>query len=1189
MYLKSIDVQGFKSFANKITFEFHNGITGIVGPNGSGKSNVADAVRWVLGEQSAKQLRGGNMQDVIFSGTETRKPLGFAYVAITLDNSDHQLPIDYEEVTVARRLYRSGESEYLLNGTSCRLKDVNELFYDTGIGKEGYSIIGQGQIDKILSGKPEERRELFDEAAGIVKFKRRKATALKKLEEEQQNLTRVNDILSELSRQLGPLERQSETAKIYLKKKDELKQLDINMFLLEMEHSKSQLQEIEQKYRIARDDLSETQEAFAITKTEYEKAEAELEQLDLRIEKAREEAGQKALMKQQLEGEINVLREQINTARMNDEHFQNRALEIKSEIEKKKEDITELEGQKADLKREIAAVSAGQTEKQKSYDSLAGDITELLEKMEEAKSEIIELLNQKSSIKGKLQRFEAMREQISIRKAELNKQILILKSQENEQEQIQKEQEEELARLGKEIQKYTGESQNTEAEIQKLQTLIAKGGREMEIGQTAYHREASRLESLKNLTERYDGYGNSIRRVMEQKKNQPGIKGVVADLIKVDKRYETAIETALGGSIQNIVADNENTAKTMISFLKKNRYGRATFLPLTSMAQNKKAMVNQEARKEPGVIGVASELVQAEPEYQGMIHHLLGRTLVVDHMDHGIAISKKYHYSIRMVTVEGDLLSPGGSLTGGACKNSSNLLGRRREIEELESSVKALKADMDQMQKTLEGYRNSRNALRDHLGSLGEKLQELYLAENTARMNMTSAEERYAGIRERYTRLGQEAKEIETQMSEIADSSGSIQGEIDAFDLREAEQNRIIEETQKLLEEKREAEALLSRELEEIHLEAANLSSKKGFLVQNLNRITEEIDNLEQQLADMDVNLEEGAKDIAKKERDISEIQKTIEAARQTEEDDERQMKEYLAKKEEINLSHKSFFQKRDELSGRMNLLDKECFRLNGQKEKLEEFQENQINYMWEEYEITLGQALENRPEELGERGAIKKSIAGIKDEIRKLGDVNVNAIEDYKNLLERHTFLAAQHEDLVKAEETLLGIIEELDSGMRKQFTEKFAQIQVEFDKAFKELFGGGKGTLELMEEEEGDVLEAGIRIISQPPGKKLQNMMQLSGGEKALTAIALLFAIQNLKPSPFCLLDEIEAALDDSNVTRYAQYLHKLTKNTQFIIITHRRGTMTAADRLYGITMQEKGISTLVSVNLIENDLDK
>ena len=356
-----------------------------------------------------------------------------------------------------------------------------------------------------------------------------------------------------------------------------------------------------------------------------------------------------------------------------------------------------------------------------------------------------------------------------------------------------------------------------------------------------------------------------------------------------------------------------------------------------------------------------------------------------------------------------------------------------------------------------------------------------------------------------------------------------------------------------------------------------------------MNRITEEIDNLEQQLADMDVNLEEGAKDIAKKERDISEIQKTIEAARQTEEDDERQMKEYLAKKEEINLSHKSFFQKRDELSGRMNLLDKECFRLNGQKEKLEEFQENQINYMWEEYEITLGQALENRPEELGERGAIKKSIAGIKDEIRKLGDVNVNAIEDYKNLLERHTFLAAQHEDLVKAEETLLGIIEELDSGMRKQFTEKFAQIQVEFDKAFKELFGGGKGTLELMEEEEGDVLEAGIRIISQPPGKKLQNMMQLSGGEKALTAIALLFAIQNLKPSPFCLLDEIEAALDDSNVTRYAQYLHKLTKNTQFIIITHRRGTMTAADRLYGITMQEKGISTLVSVNLIENDLDK
>ena len=1186
MYLKSIEVQGFKSFANKITFEFHNGITGIVGPNGSGKSNVGDAVRWVLGEQSAKQLRGGNMQDVIFSGTETRKPLGFAYVAITLDNSDHKLPIDYQEVTIARRLYRSGESEYLLNGTSCRLKDVNELFYDTGIGKEGYSIIGQGQIDKILSGKPEERRELFDEAAGIVKFKRRKNTAIKKLEEEQQNLTRVNDILSELTRQLAPLEKQAETAKVYLKKKEALKQLDIQMFLVEMARIREQLKAVEEKYEIAQSDLEETCKSFDVTKTEYENLEKELEILETEIQKSREQSTQKTLEKQNLENQIHLLQEQIHSAKQNETQYQERAVALDADIDKRKKEEQGYLEEQSQLEEKAAEFSRVQSQAQEAFKAIAIEIHNLEEAIESGKNEIIEILNQRASIKGKLQRYDTMMEQISIRKVALNQRNLTLRSEaaqldaSEEQYKVQKQEIEET------IEKLIRQGNRCEDQIKKYQAEISRATQQLENEKTAYHREASRLESLKNITERYDGYGNSIRRVMEQKKNVSGIKGVVADLLKVEKNYETAIETALGGSIQNIVTDNENTAKGMIEFLKKNKYGRATFLPLTSM-KNKKTFNNPAALKEPGVIGVASDLVQVEAEYEGLANYLLGRTLVVDHIDHGIAIAKKYQYTIRMVTIEGESLNPGGSLTGGAFKNNSNLLGRRREIDELHENVEKLKLNIEKLQAALEEYRNKRNHFRDEAGRIQESLQEQYIQENTVQMNLNSMSDKREEIKQGYENLKRENAELEKQTKEIEENSQSIQLEMEASASQESALEKSINEKQEELESRKKQETDISKELEKSQLEGAGITSRKGFIQENLRRIKEELESLTNQKEALFAGMEEGKEEALKKETEIVKIRQEIELAAKEEEEDREKLQEALLKKEKMTQEHKAFFSKRDELSARMNLLDKESYRLLGQKEKLEENQETQVNYMWEEYEITYSQALIDMPDELQERAEIKSAISNMRSEIRQLGNVNVNAIEEYKELSERHTFMKTQHDDLVQAEETLQGIINELDTGMRRQFEEKFGQIRIEFDKAFKELFGGGKGTLELDEEE--DILEAGIRIISQPPGKKLQNMMQLSGGEKALTAIALLFAIQNLKPSPFCLLDEIEAALDDSNVTRYAKYLHKLTKNTQFIIITHRRGTMAAADRLYGITMQEKGVSTLVSVDLIENDLDK
>ena len=1186
MYLKNIEVYGFKSFAQKINFEFHNGITGIVGPNGSGKSNVGDAVRWVLGEQSAKQLRGGNMQDVIFSGTENRKPLSFASVSITLDNSDHKLPVDYNEVTVTRRLYRSGESEYLINGSGCRLKDIQEMFYDTGIGKEGYPIIGQGQIDKILSGKPEERRELFDEAAGIVKFKRRKATTLKKLDEERQNLVRVTDILSELTKQLGPLEKQSETARIYLAKREELKELDVNLFLLDHQRTGELLKELEEKLEQAQRELNEAQAAYDQTKIEYDRLEQELEDLNHRLDTLKEEQQQNALLKQQYEGQVQVLEEQISSGKQNSEHYQNRLTALGEDLDRRTQEKEKLAEDKLELQSRLKEIRASLSKETEALENIVSNVEECTQAVEDGKNEIIEILNSRATTKGKVQRFDAMLEQLNIRKAEISQRILRLKSEEEVLEKERLNAQKQYDAVTAVIHSTNEECVRLDGEVQKLQDELKKQNSQMEIGQTAYHREASRLESLKNITERYDGYGNSIRRVMEQKNREPGIKGVVADIIHVQKDYEVAIETALGGSIQNIVTDNEQTAKRMIGFLKKNRFGRATFLPLSNIS-GRGGLNQRDVLSEPGVVGTANTLVNADKEYSELVMYLLGRVLVVDNIDHAIAIGKKYRHSLRMVTIEGESLSPGGSMTGGAFKNNSNLLGRRREIEELERSVGILRKELEETQKSIGENRSRRNVLRDTIADFQQKLRQQYVEQNTAKMNLEQLKEKEGEIQNSYRQIDREQEELRHQAGEIRQDHSSIARELEDSQKDEKELETFIETKQKELEEWKAEETEKTHELEKIRLEESSLEQQNQFLQENLSRLNSEIAAFQKESQEITENLVQSREEIHKKEEGIQELKNAAQECLLKEEQYGSQRAQWQEEKEKRSASHKTFFEKRDHLSEKTSLLDKECFRLRSQTEKIEEQREGQISYMWEEYEITPNNALQYRKEELTDRQAIKADVTRIKDEIRKLGSVNVNAIEDYKELLERHTFLSGQYDDIVKAEETLEGIILELDEGMRKQFTEKFRDIQREFDKAFKELFGGGKGTLELAEDE--DILEAGIRIISQPPGKKLQNMMQLSGGEKALTAIALLFAIQNLKPSPFCLLDEIEAALDDSNVGRFASYLQKLTKNTQFIIITHRRGTMNAADRLYGITMQEKGVSTLVSVDLVENQLSK
>lgn len=1185
MYLKSIEVHGFKSFANKINFQFHNGITGIVGPNGSGKSNVADAVRWVLGEQRIKQLRGASMQDVIFSGTELRKPLSYAYVAITLDNADHQLAIDYDEVTVSRRIYRSGESEYMINGTLCRLKDVNELFYDTGIGKEGYSIIGQGQIDKILSGKPEERRELFDEAAGIVKFKRRKNTAQKKLEDEKQNLVRVKDILSELEKQVGPLERQSEKAKVYLKKKEELKTLDVNVFLMENQRVKEQLQQAEEKYGIASQDLEQTSGQYENIKAEYEQIQEALESLEKSIEEARSNLADTSVMRGKLEGEINVLREQINSARSNEGHLQNRLESVQKEVDAKEADKAGILTEKKEIDDEVARIVAARDEARQLLEAVQSKIEELNSHIETGKNTIIQTLNDRATIKSKIGRYDTMMEQINIRKAELNSRLLRAKSDEEEQEGIIGNLESQFEAVNTEIIALNEKQQVLEERNSAIRDELSEKDQKLRDTQVLYHQRKSKLEALSNLTERYEGYGGSVKRVMEKKEQEKGIIGVVADIIKVDPKYETAIETALGGNIQNIVTDNEETAKKMITYLKKNKGGRATFLPLTSITRPQE-FKNEEALKEKGVIGMADQLVHTDQKYNSVAKAMLGRIMVVDHVDNAVKIARKYNYGIRMVTLEGELLVPGGAISGGTFKNSSNLLGRRREMEELGISVKETLAEIDGILEHIEQIKEERARVRMDLEEVKSTLQDKFLEQNTARMNVMQAQQRKKETKEGCNALRSEEKEIESQIQEITGCKESILQELQISEEVEKKAEQQVRQFQTELESKREEETERTARVSEWDLEVEKMLQKQEFHQLNVDRIDGEILRYTKELTEIREGMEAAKTGIAEKENNILEIEKTILNSHSVQGDTQQKLNDEIARREELSTRQKNFFQTREELAERMSALDKEVYRLNVQKEKLEDSISSYINYMWDEYEITLSDAALLRDEDMTDLTAMKRDIAAIKDAIKKLGDVNVNAIEDYKNLMERYEFLKTQHDDLVTAEQTLLGIIEELDRAMRSQFTEKFREICAEFDKVFKELFGGGKGTLELMEEE--DILEAGIRIIAQPPGKKLQNMMQLSGGEKALTAIALLFAIQNLKPSPFCLLDEIEAALDESNVGRFAKYLNKLTKHTQFIVITHRRGTMEQADRLYGITMQEKGVSTLVSVNLIDKDLD-
>ncbi len=1064
MYLKSIEVQGFKSFVNRILFEFPTGITGIVGPNGSGKSNVADAVRWVLGEQSAKQLRGAKMEDVIFAGTQTRKPVGYAYVSITLDNSDHALLIDYNEVTITRKVFRSGESEYKINGNSCRLKDITELFYDTGIGKEGYSIIGQGQIDKILSGKPEERRELFDEAAGIVKFKRRKAASIKKLEHEHENLVRVNDILAELEKQVEPLKEQSEKAREYLKLKENLKVHDVNAFLLEHEKIKTQLSDLNSKLDIVMVDLNQSNEDYEATKAEYEDIEEQLKRLNDDMDSTNHMLSDTEVEKERLDGMINVYAEQIKTIEASNIHFTNRQQVIDHSIEEKQQEIDRQNKEKEKLADNLNEYEQKKKDIEQQSKLIQDSITEISEKIDWNNNVIFGLLGEKNSIAANSQRFATMLEQLNIRKAEYNSQIIQYKSEEHIQDEILCEYEKQLLEEQNKIKEIETNTNQCSADIEKNRQRIGELTSLIDRQQAIYHREKSKLESLIDITAKYDGYGNSIKKIMEQKASNKGILGVIADVVKVEKKYETAIETALGGTIQNIVTDNENTAKELITYLKQNKFGRATFLPLSTIS-GKNTLEKEPCTKEDGVVGIASNLVKVSFEYEKLAKYLLGRILVVDTIDNALMIARKYKHSIRIVTLEGEQLNPGGSMTGGAFKNTNNLLGRRREIEELKKNVGSVNKELGEYKEELSKQRQERTLLREKLDNTNQLMREAQIAVNTIQINLNQAKSKKEDIIKTYKVAIQNIAEIDSEIKDINLQLSSVTKNSNELDSKNQAVQKEMDVLNDLLSQKHQEESKHNLLAQQITIEYSSLVQKDDFIHKNIERLQSEIQSLENEKADIITKMATTNEDIAAKNKEILDVKEQIKNAQKQMNDYHKKVDELKSMRQQWNETHKAFFEKREQISAHISDLDKEATRLNANIEKQEEANDNIINYMWEEYELTYSYALPLKDENLTSLAFIKKQIQALKTQIKALGDVNVNAIEEYKKVSERYTFLKEQHDDLIESENVLNTIIKDLDTGMRVQFKQKFEEIKVEFDNVFKELFGGGRGTIQLMD----------------------------------------------------------------------------------------------------------------------------
>lgn len=1183
MYLKRLDLQGFKSFPEKVKLEFNPGVTAVVGPNGSGKSNVSDAVRWVLGEQRAKSLRGDKMEDVIFAGTESRKALGFAEVSILIDNQDGRLPLEYTEVQITRRVFRSGESEYRINGTACRLKDIQELFMDTGVGREGYSIIGQGRIDEILSAKGEERRRIFEEAAGIVKYKTRKNEAIGKLEKEQQNLLRVDDIISELEGQIEPLAQQSEKAKEYLRLKEELKRAETAAFCRDAARIEERLEKMRTEEAAA-----QAEQAESLAKGEAERAQAAI---------LREKASELDALLQRQNEEMTQLRAEIEKKdgemRLREEQRQNDAAQIariREEIVQRRQKQEENTAAQALSQSKMTALRLEMERQQgkldaleKNYAALNDALSQGEEKAESFKDEIFEQIRIGTEAKGEISKREAMQAQFLARQEQLA-------AEKTQAESRLQQQEVHLRALEKQEADRRAQLRYLEQEIKALEqdkSHAAKEKQQAEESLSAQEKRISeirsRLSLLLEMEREHEGFFNSVKSLLKLPDQAArGICGAVGQLLQVDAAYETAIEAALGGALQNIVTETEEDAKNAIQYLKQHNLGRATFLPITAIKgrpfEGRPAILS-----EPGILGTAYELVHCAEKYRQIAQNLLGRVLVAENLEKAVPLAKKYRHQYKIVTPEGDILNPGGAMTGGSAqKKALHIFGRSREISELKEGL----------QKAMQ----SAERLRERQQLAGEDLQEIERESIEKRMELQritvtlqsgdaekqKTRQEIADSRERCDLLRIEEGQLAEQLAGAAAEIAAFREKLEASEQSMASANAELSAFQEGMSSEKEERDTLMEEITQKRIALSQSGQSLYGEEASLLRLREEAAAFATEQKKAEAQVETFTKNTelrAEQQEDLRAAAEQLSAAAEALQNALRQTAQEKAQAAEQAAAAE---EKAAEWKEAANLLEKEIFRLSSGGERLEEEKQRLTAQMWEEYEMTLRMAQEYMAAQPQMQAQEKHSVKEWRGMLRALGDVNVGAIEQYKEVKERYTFLTAQREDILSAEEKLRQIIAELSERMETQFREQFALISENFSKVFREMFGGGKAYLKLMDS--ANVLDSAIEIVAQPPGKNLQNMQLLSGGERALTAIAILFSILKLKPSPFCILDEIEAALDDANVSRYAQYLKRFAAETQFIVITHRKGTMEYADVLYGVTMQEKGISKLISVDFSE-----
>lgn len=1182
MKLKKLELYGFKSFAQRTEIVFDEGITGIVGPNGSGKSNIGDAVRWVLGEQSAKTLRGASMSDVIFNGTQKRKPLSYCEVSLVFDNDDHALAMEAAEVMVTRRVYRNGESEYYLNRTACRLKDVVDLFRDTGIGKEGYSIIGQGRIDEILSRKSEDRRQVFEEAAGIVKFKARKEEADKKLQRTLENLERVDDILDELTKRLKPLEEQSRNARVYLELSTELKDLDLNLFLIRSDRARARLSELESELLTVQTILADTESNLTDKTTHRDETQNRIDQLEEAITKARTELMECAEHVHESQKKLSALQSRRETRSENrqrivreQEEAQERLAEIEKDHARIQADVEKQHSLIADAEQILRAT-------QEAAEKAQAKEKEADAALEAQKAAVIDQMNRLSDVRNDKTRLNTMQAQMETRLTEIEESSGALQEQEaalrealtavekqlETENQHQQQCQEKLAQARQ-------ASDEADAAYANLRADVEKQSADMQAA-------ASRHNVLTEMTRDMEGYNMAVRRAMTYAKQRglTGVKGVLAQLMTVPQAYETAIDMALGAAQQNIVTDTEETAKELINYLRQNRLGRATFLPMSAIRGKTLYGNERNALKLPGCLGVASELVQCAPEYRGIVENLLGRTVIADNLDHGIPIMRAGNHAFRLVTLEGDVMHSGGSMTGGSAQSKvSNLLSRERELKELTAKLQTGRAELDKCRQELtqrqQTAQEKRQKVSDAVNALHQ--QEIAVAREQARRESVSADlnthlQRMQETEQARVQLHQSLEDIRQQLETIEHQRTGAQGDQSAMEQKTIEmQNALVKAR---AEASAENDRLMVRtlQLSDLRHGLSDLERDEAHAQQDQAQILREQERREQLLHEMDELDAIDENDMKREETESARRQK--EQLRQ-----ESAAQAIEQRRSQAQSDLRDILSDMENLHEAYNRDSEKLHKTELAKARIEGDQKNLQNRIWDTYKLTYAGAEEFRRTPFDEKESDCRA-AELQGQIRALGTVNVGAVEEYAETKARVDDLTAQQQDLKRAEMDLRELIERLLIQMRSTFVENFSKMQGYFAETFTRLFGGGHAELKLMDPD--DPLNCGIEVNAQPPGKKLQLLSLLSGGERALTAIAILFAMLKLKPTPFCILDEIEAALDDANIGYYADYLKEYSKGTQFIVVTHRKGTMERCNSLFGVAMEEQGVSRMVSVSL-------